>query len=157
LLIAQDKFAVHQLHSCDSPPAIPQRLDKHAGAGGSGVLARGDVWLGRLIAVITNADLDSGRGAFVQGGNQLRTKRVAKPHVVHSQVESFPCRADERGQPRHHGIGGLFTLGEKENGEIIQERVKKVKRVTMLKRSQKGMRKTGKQEEANESGNKEGR
>ena len=33
--------------------------------------------------------------------------------------ESGVRSANECGQPRHHCIGGLFTLGEKEDGKII--------------------------------------
>jgi hypothetical protein len=47
----------------------------------------------------------------------LRPERVAESHVVNGEIERLGGGTDEHGKPRHDGIGGLFALGEEEDGQ----------------------------------------
>jgi hypothetical protein len=65
--------------------------------------------------------LHTGHSALAQSGTERSLQGIAEPHVVNGKIESLLGCADKRGQPRHHGIGRLFALHEKENGNGIQE------------------------------------
>ena len=90
-------------------------MDKCAGAGGSRVLTGGDIGLRRFIAVVTKTNLHTRVGTFAQSGHEPGAERIAEPHIVNRKVENLICGTDKRGQPRHHGVGGLLAFGEKKN------------------------------------------
>jgi hypothetical protein len=73
----------------------------------------------RFVAVITKPNLHTGCSALAQSGTERSLQRLAEPHVINGKIESLLRCTDECGQPRHHGIGRLFALGEKENGKGI--------------------------------------
>jgi len=65
--------------------------------------------------------LHTGRSALAQSGTECGLQRIAEAHVVNGKIKSLLRCPDEHSQPRHHGIGRLFALSEKENRKGIQE------------------------------------
>jgi hypothetical protein len=61
--------------------------------------------------------LDAGLGAVAQRFHELRADRITEAHVVNSDVERSRRGTDEGGEPRHDGVGCLFALGKKKEGQ----------------------------------------